>query len=99
MCSSDLDNNKVYKFLLILFHFILKPPVYKAFAFIIVSNCFLHTFYTLYTASIFLISSNKVSSGFRNHIGQHLDQIGHVAGNGNAKQAGQELIQPVQHAK
>ena len=34
-----------------------------------------------------------------NHIGQHLDQIGHVAGNGNAKQAGQELIQPVQHAK
>ncbi len=23
-----------------------------------------------------------------NHIGQHLDQIGHVAGNGNAKQAG-----------
>ena len=28
-----------------------------------------------------------------NHIGQHLDQIGHVAGNGNAKQAGQELIQ------
>ena len=28
-----------------------------------------------------------------------MEQIGHVAGNGNAKQAGQELIQPVQHAK
>lgn len=63
LIRSKQNDHEIYKFLLILFHFILKPPVYKAFTPLLLSQiALLHTFYTLYTASIFLISSNKVSS-------------------------------------
>ena len=34
-----------------------------------------------------------------NDVGQHLHQVGHVAGQRDAQQRGQELIQPVQHAE
>ena len=42
---------------------------------------------------------NRNQHQYGDNVGQHLHQVGHVAGQRDAQQRGQELVQPVQHTE